>query len=308
MAAMSMAGSPPFFIVGPSRSGTTLLAEMLDNHSRIAVYGETQYYPLFWRDRHRYGDLAEERHLRVRQVASPTLAGVLTTFLRHNAQRQNKRLGGDKTPEHHAFLAQILSESPESPVVFLMRDPRDTVLSMHRAFGTAMDDACRMWNHAFASLLTVESRAHRVRYEDLVRDPTGTLTEICAFLGEDFEPGMLQFYDARAGQNLPAHHRRLLDPVDQRSVGRFRQLGAERLGRIEGACAEGMEALGYPFRSGRPEPVTLPPPSRLRFLYGRIRYYGLDRRRWRLGFMRWRILARLRWATPGRRSGSDDSE
>ena len=33
----------PFFIVGFSRSGTTLLARLLDNHSKVCVTPETRY-------------------------------------------------------------------------------------------------------------------------------------------------------------------------------------------------------------------------------------------------------------------------
>lgn len=68
---------PPFFIVGASRSGTTLLATILDSHSRIAVYTESHYYPLFRPDLHRYGDLGRPANLRrfvsdVREVMGPS--------------------------------------------------------------------------------------------------------------------------------------------------------------------------------------------------------------------------------------------
>jgi hypothetical protein len=38
-------------------------------------------------------------------------------------------------------------------------------------------------------------RCRLVRYEDLVRGPETTLKEICRFLGEDFDPGMLRFHE-----------------------------------------------------------------------------------------------------------------
>ena len=53
---------PPFFIVGCPRFGTTLAAQMLDSHSRIAVYLETNYYPFFRAKLRLYGDLARTRN------------------------------------------------------------------------------------------------------------------------------------------------------------------------------------------------------------------------------------------------------
>ena len=39
-------------ILGVSRSGTTLLREMLDRHSRLAIPWESYFIPQLW-DRHR---------------------------------------------------------------------------------------------------------------------------------------------------------------------------------------------------------------------------------------------------------------
>ena len=49
--------SSPFFIMGCPRSGTTLAAQILDGHSRLAVYLETNYYLFFRPILHMYGDL-----------------------------------------------------------------------------------------------------------------------------------------------------------------------------------------------------------------------------------------------------------
>ena len=55
--------SLPIFVMGCQRSGTTLLARILDSHSRVAVYLGTHYYPLFGPDRHRYGDIGKSSNL-----------------------------------------------------------------------------------------------------------------------------------------------------------------------------------------------------------------------------------------------------
>jgi hypothetical protein len=77
-------------------------------------------------------------------------------------------------------------------------------------------------------------------------------------------------------------------------VGAYRGLAPEAVKRIEACCAEGMEALGYPFSAAGVKSVVMPPPSKVGFVLDRLRYYGLDWKRWRRGWMRWKIMLRLR--------------
>ena len=42
----------PVIVLGVSRSGTTLLKEMLDRHSELAIPSESYFIPQLW-DRHR---------------------------------------------------------------------------------------------------------------------------------------------------------------------------------------------------------------------------------------------------------------
>ena len=121
-------------------------------HSALAVYHETHYYSIFRPDLHHYGDLGEPSNLqhliadfvefsRLRwadvpdieqfraSLVAPTFEGVLATFLDLYARCQGKTRGGEKTPMHFEHLPEILEGFPASPVIFLMRDPRDTAQS-----------------------------------------------------------------------------------------------------------------------------------------------------------------------------------
>jgi hypothetical protein len=309
----------PFFIVGSPRAGTTLLSRILDHHSRIAVYHESHYYPLFRPQLHRYGDLRLRQNLvrlinDVREVTrvqgfleppsvadftaalpAPTFEGVLAALLALHARKQGKARAADKTPEHHAYLAEILEKFPASPVIFLLRDPRDAIRSMRLALGCSVKGGAWMWNAAFVSYRKYSARVHLVRYENLAREPRQTLEAVSAALGENFEPGMLRFFDRIPG-TLAArpNFKKLLKDVDAESVGKFHGLPDDDIRRIEQLCAEGMEALGYAFTAGRPKPVAVAPPPRLLWAADRLRYYGVDPSRWRRGWMRWKILLRLR--------------
>lgn len=312
---------PPIFVVGCPRTGTTLVGQILDTHSRIAVYLETTYYPLFGPIVHLYGDLRRRANLRrlladlIRStrvqrvtppsvdaleeaVRDPSLEGVLAAFLHVYALERGKRRGAEKTPLHYRYVSEIAHGFPGSPLVFLMRDPRDTIVSMRKAFGGTIEEAAHVWNEAFERYAEASDRVHLVRYEELAREPVRVVEELCGFVGESYEPGMMRFFE-----NVPEQLRALthLDlgplssPVMATSIGNYREHPLDDIRRIETACAAGMEAMGYPFTLGpaREGVQRRTRPGRLHAVIARLRYYGLNRERWRRGWFRWSLLARL---------------
>ena len=323
----------PFFIMGCPRSGTTLAAQLLDNHPRMAVFIESMYYTLFRADLHRYGDLRRPSNLRrlidnFRQMVylnglyqvqppstdeiqaalpRPTFEAVLSTFLQLYALRLGKARGGEKTARHHEYLREVQATLPDSPIVFVMRDPRDTVLSIRKMFDAPLDSAVEMWRHAYRSYEGAAATVHLLRYEELVGAPHQTLRPLCEFLGDRYEVDMLEFF-----RNVPerlrtaSHHRKLVSPINPASVGNFREMSAAEIEQIEGACREEMEAMGYvptiarSAASGLATSTRRSPASRMMRLRG-----ALDRGRRllrrpdlrRLGWGRWkmRFLVRARY-------------
>lgn len=322
----------PVFIVGCRRSGTTLVSRIVDTHPAFSVYHETFLYPIFHSELRWYGDLGVARNLDrlvadVREVlatqtaevpslqdihrlaAAPTLSGVFGALLQLHARARGKRRGGDKTPEHHRYIGEILRAFPDSPVVVTLRDPRDTVLSIRRVFDTSVEGAAHVWRHAYESYRPFADRVHVVRYESLVADPEAQVRALCRVLGEPFDPAVLEFH-----RHVPDEFRRpggekLAAPIDPGSVGQFRTMPERDIRTVESVCGEAMDALGYAFAGGvRPASggAARRPPARWRAVLDRLRYYGLNRRRWRRGAARWRVMARARWhwLVRGRRSAA----
>jgi hypothetical protein len=308
--------------MGCPRSGTTLVARILEAHSQVAVYFETNYYLIFRPDLHLYGDLDQASNLKrlitdfleairlqgvtppemdefQKALVAPTFEGVLTTFLHLYARQQGKIRCGEKTPFHYLYLREILEKFPHSPVIYTIRDPRDTVLSMREALGNSLDGSIYAWHQAFLSYQRASRPVHLVYFEELVRKPAETVQAMCAFLGVEYEPRMLSFFKNTPAyfQALP-HHRRLFRSVDPSVVGKFRQMPLQKIARIEATCAEGMKALGYQFTSSTAQIAVETVPKRLdflRFLFDRLRYYRLNPERWRRGFFRWKLMLKLRF-------------
>jgi hypothetical protein len=229
-------------------------------------------------------------------LVAPTFEGVFATMLQLYARQKGKPRVGEKTPGHHAYLGEILENFPESPVIFVMRDPRDTIFSMREALGTTLRGAINQWNDAFESYERHSSSVHLIRYEYLVANPAEQCAALCAHLGEPYEPEMLRFHEGlrQRSHPVPHQHRRLLEPVSATSVGRFSQMPRRDIELIESGCAAGMEALGYEFTLGRPKAAQIKPEGRMSFLVDRLRFYGLRPVRWRRALTRWKIVLRVR--------------
>jgi hypothetical protein len=229
-------------------------------------------------------------------LIAPTFEGVFATMLQLYARRQGKVRGGEKTPGHHAYLGEMLSTFPKSPVIFVMRDPRDSVLSMRKAFGTSLKGAAWAWNETFRSYQRNSGSVHLVRYEELVRMPAERSAAVCAHIGEQYEPGILRFFEQmrKVSSAIPVQHRGILEPVDTKSVGRFRQMSRDDIEWIESVCGAGMEELGYEAAFGKSRARRIHRPGRVSFLLDRLRFYGLDRTRWSRAWTRWKIVLLIR--------------
>jgi len=313
----------PAFVVGSRRSGTTLVSRVIDAHPAFSIYHESFLYPIFHSELRWYGDVRVTANLRrliedVREVlgtqipdvpsldrihdalTQPTLSGVFGALLHLYALEHGKRRGGDKTPEHHRYLADLLRDFVGSPVVFTVRDPRDTVVSMQRVFDTSVEGAAHRWRDAFESYSAYADRVHLVKYETLVSEPEAEVRRLCAALGEEFDAGMLEFHRRTSNEFGRLGGEKLSSAIDQTSVGQLHALAESDLRMIEAACADGMERLGYAFAAGGRSGTAARAQrrqSRWRWIVDRLRYYGLKRRRWRRGAARWKVQARvrLRW-------------
>ena len=110
--------------------------------------------------------------------------------------RTSKARWAEKTPGHLKRFPMIRQYFPLSPVICIIRDPRDVALSLLAVpWGTTrFIDGLILWRSFFnfqMQHIHGDKRTLTVRYEDLVQKPTVTAEVICQFLGEDYDPTML---------------------------------------------------------------------------------------------------------------------
>lgn len=211
---------PAGFIVGVSRSGTTLLRMMLDSHPALAIPPETHFIPDAARacegaDDPRAGFLHavtrcerwDDFHMQASQLEQ-RLAGLvpfdlsqaLRGFYGLYAERYGKPRWSDKTPAYLDHMRLIQRLLPEARFIHLVRDGRDVALSIKdRSFGpNTIEAAAQFWVEHIRSARQQQADLHyyvEVRYEDLVLDTKSSLKTICRFLDLPWDECMLHYYE-----------------------------------------------------------------------------------------------------------------
>jgi hypothetical protein len=215
----------PIFVIGCPRSGTTLLQLMLHAHRRIAIPPETRFIVTAYTSRNKFGDLRIEANRRAlasfivgkrqtlfydlgldaqeitEEIAAgpPTLGSALGTVFRAYARRFGKPRWGDKRPGYYAYIPALMRLFPDAQLVHLIRDGRDCVASLKTMpwFKQEIYAAISTWREAIGNCRraarTLPGDAYfELRYEQLVGDPAEHLAALCEFLGEEYDPAMIE--------------------------------------------------------------------------------------------------------------------
>jgi hypothetical protein len=89
-----------------------------------------------------------------------------------------------------------------------------------------------------------------IRYEELVLHTSATLETVCGFLGESFEPGMLDFFTDAALHICDIDgdvHTKVRRPPRPDDVGRWRrEMAVERQREFEEVAGSSLRVMSYP--------------------------------------------------------------
>ena len=150
----------PVFIVGNSRSGTTLMGSILGLNSEVFTFEELHFFGTLWSQSDRYTKLtsnqaealtakllaiqdedvishkdpklfAEEAKAIVKNIEpqSYTATDILQAFLTYSAEKNGKSIPCEQTPRNVLYIAELLELFPHCHIINMVRDPRDVLLS-----------------------------------------------------------------------------------------------------------------------------------------------------------------------------------
>lgn len=181
---MGKGASLMIFVVGNSRSGTTMLGRIFNNHSLVHTFGELHFFEnqvgttevlgrpalstaecvallerlltsaregLFARVV--VGTYREDAKKIITLSSGNDAVSLYEAFLLHETRRAGKTIPCEQTPRYLFAVKEILQLFPEAHVINLVRDPRDVLLSQKNkwrrrflgAKNIPMREAVRSW-------------------------------------------------------------------------------------------------------------------------------------------------------------------
>jgi hypothetical protein len=266
----------PLFLVGRPRSGTKLLRTLLNQHPAVSIpVHETHFIvPMVKRfglspnlqDARRYQRffraLAGSSFYHVMQAEGLTLAvdylprvadlnawpSICEAILKFYgpAGPDHEGVWGDKTPGYLKQIGYLARAFPGARFIHIVRDPRDCCLSTHKVWGRSILLVAELWRRdierARVAGRGLGERYYEVHFETLLSRSADTLQQICAFIGIDYRPEMMELSTPAENLGDAAGHRQIVASNQRKYLA---QLPEATVRRIEEIVYPVATQLGY---------------------------------------------------------------
>lgn len=204
------------FVIGPPRSGSTMLQRMLGSHSAIYTHPEPHLItPLAHLGYFANVDKAPYDHINaaeaIRELVEDLPRGeedyldacraYADTLYGRLLGKTDKQLFLDKTPAYALVLPFLAKLYPRAKYVVLTRHPLAVLSSYADSFFEGDYDAAVAFNDVLGRYVPVMAAFlheksvpyYHIKYEDLVRGPEAKMADIFAFLGLPNEEGAVEY-------------------------------------------------------------------------------------------------------------------
>lgn len=268
----------PIFLIGASRSGTTMLRLMLNQHPLIRIPSEAWFIgdlidklplegPLSpahlekafqltlshdrWKDWH-----CSDEKLRttILSMENGTLSELIDRLFRNCSGMGVKPYWGEKSPRHSYYVHALNALFPNARFIHLVRDGRDVAASLlGRGWYEGSVRRCAMcWNGMVEAAMRAEKfgpeRYRQIHFEDLIQQPEEVMRDICQYLKVEYTPELLAYHSAfeqEIEDREKGIHEKLERPPDVAEIGKWKRLKFWQRLIIESIIGENLRRTGY---------------------------------------------------------------
>jgi hypothetical protein len=227
----------PIFIVGMFRSGTTLCEQILSSHPEVYGAGElsdisTISYSL------NPSTIHDKSPASLKDITSTQLNSAAETYLKTLSTYSTTAAHVvDKMPANFFHVGLIAKLFPNAHIVHMIRDPRDTCLSMYfQRFGPQMTATTDLIEQAdyYLSYKRVMSywhevldiKIHDVVYEELITNQEAITRNMLDYCGLEWNEQCMNFHQSKRDVHTPSYDQ-VRKPLYKKSAARWKNYEEE---------------------------------------------------------------------------------
>ena len=197
-------GAQPIFILGQTRSGTTLTESLCGAHSKISAGGELANFNDFNKRLEIYSLIEKAHHDRIHGLTSMKIQEMAREF---KSKTRHLSVGGtnliDKLPHNFLNIGLIALIFPRARIIHCRRHPMDNCLSIfsnpmvdyHKEYKSRLDVLAQYY-HNYHQIMEYWKEIcpipiHDVYYEDLVSNTQYVARRMIEYLGLKWEDGVM---------------------------------------------------------------------------------------------------------------------
>jgi len=199
----------PIFIVGLPRSGTSLLEQILCQHSKIVDGGEFNGMERATRCLTKGETIGSKDEHFLASNIQKLLPQIKANYVRYAQERYgNEGMVVDKSLNNSRYLWLIRQVFPNAPIIYIERDKADVAWSCFRThfssglhwtqsvndiahFMNLEDKLMAHWLKLYGSFI------YPIKYENLVANTEPELIALMQHCGLDYEPNQLEFHASK---------------------------------------------------------------------------------------------------------------